>query len=143
MVRAQYKYTDRNGSDVNMAVKPSRPILVMTATNGMYKFAGYGSVLIAADYLMPGLYPSLWPMFYTVAFLTLVGLMADLAILPRLGNVASLSIGFFGVLFIVWMTPQFWPDSHVTLLRAIGMTLCIAPLEYALHIYVLRSIQSE
>jgi ABC-type phosphate transport system permease subunit len=124
-----------------MEVEPTPQVVAATITNGMYKFAGYASVLLAADYLVPSLYGSLWPMFYTVAFLTAVGLIADLTVLPRLGNVPSLCLGFFGVLFIVWMTPKFWPANHVTLLSAFVLTVCIVPLEYALHKYVLRAIR--
>jgi hypothetical protein len=115
-------------------------VIGTTITNGIYKFAGYASVLLAADYLVHDMYASLWPMFFTVCYLTLVGLIADLTIVPRLGNVPSLCLGFFGMLFIVWATPQFFPGNHVTLLRAAALAVCIAPLEYALHEYVLRNM---
>lgn len=123
-----------------MDVEPTPQALAATITNGMYKFAGYGSVLLIADLLVPDLYGSMWPMFYTVIILTLVGMIADLVIVPRLGNVPSLTVGFVGLVLMIWAVPQLWGGNQVTLLRAAVLALCIIPLEYALHKYILRSI---
>ncbi|CAM3959525.1 DUF2512 family protein [Alicyclobacillus pomorum] len=111
---------------------------MVIVTNALYKLAGYASVLLIADVLVPGLYSSLVPLFATVLVLTGVGVIADLVILPLLGNVLSLLIGAQGFVLILYVTPLLWPGSTVTLTRAIVLALCMAPLEFALHRYVLR-----
>ncbi len=111
---------------------------MVIVTNALYKLAGYASVLLIADVLLPGLYSSLVPLFVTVLVLTGVGVIADLVILPLLGNVMSLLIGAQGFVLILYVTPLLWPGSTVTLSRAIVLALCMAPLEFALHRYVLR-----
>jgi Protein of unknown function (DUF2512) len=113
---------------------------MVIVTNALYKLAGYASVLLIADFLLPGLYSSLVPLFATVLVLTGVGVIADLVILPMLGNVVSLLIGAEGFVLILYVVPLLWPGSNMTLGRAIVLAICMAPLEFALHRYVLRQL---
>ena len=114
--------------------------MTVHSTNFLYKVAGYASVLLGADYLIRGLYPSLWPVSVTVFILAVTGVVGDMTIVPTLGNVKSLALGFFGITAIIWGTALFWPGSHMTLGRAVVITLFIGLLEYALHEYVLRNL---
>ncbi len=121
-------------------VKDTPQAKLVTINNITYKLAGYSSILLAADLLLPGLYPSLWPLFASVVILTGIGAVADLVVVPRLGNILSLVVGAHAMVLILYSVPQLWPGGHMTILRAIALTVCIAPLEYALHQYVLRSL---
>jgi hypothetical protein len=112
----------------------------VSIVNITYKFAGYSSVLLIADFLIKGLFPTIWSIFAVSLSLTVVGAIADLTIVPRYGNIPSLALGFFGMVLIIWAVPRFWTDSHITLFRAAVMAIFIGPLEYALHRYVLRNL---
>lgn len=111
---------------------------MVTIANITYKFAGYSSVLLIFDYLFGSMYSSLWPLFTTVVVLTGVGAIADLVVVPRLGSIVSLLIGAEAMVLVIFVVPLMWPGNQVTLVRAILMTICIAPIEYVLHQYVLR-----
>jgi hypothetical protein len=119
-------------------VKDTPQAKMVTINNILSKLAGYASVLLLANYLLPGLYPSLWPLFASVVVLAGIGAIADLVVVPRLGNIVSLIVGAEAMVLILYSVPQLWPGGHMTMPRAIALTLCIAPLEYALHQYVLR-----
>ncbi|GMA50038.1 hypothetical protein GCM10025857_13950 [Alicyclobacillus contaminans] len=116
------------------------PMTRVIVANVLTKLTGYSAVLLLWDTWLSGLYASLIPLFATVLVLTAVGAVADLTVLPLLGNVVSLLIGAEGMVFLIYVVPLMWPASDVTLLRAIGMALCIAPIEFVLHRFVLRGL---
>ena len=117
-----------------------QPISGVTAMNFAFKFAGFATVILIADTLVPHLYSSLWPMFATTLALSIVGTIGDILILPRLYNGPSLLLGFFGMTFITYVTPWFWPNNHVTLGAAFLIAIFLTPVEYMLHRYVLGSL---
>lgn len=117
-----------------------QPISSVTAMNFAFKFAGFATVLLIADTLVPHLYSSLWPMFGTTLALSIVGTIGDLLILPRLSNGPSLLLGLFGMTLIVYVTPWFWANNHVALGGAFLIAIFLVPIEYLLHRYVLASL---
>jgi hypothetical protein len=124
-----------------MVDRLSPQTVYVASFNTLSKLIGYGIIFVAADYLIPGLYSSQGPVITTVIALTAVGSIADLTIVPRFGNLPSLLIGFLGMLAIIWISAQAWPNNNMTLGWGVLLTLVIAPLEYFLHTIVLRLIK--
>jgi hypothetical protein len=124
-----------------MVDRLSPQTVYVASFNTLSKLIGYGIIFVAADYLIPGLYSSPGPVITTVIALTAVGSIADLTIVPRFGNLPSLIIGFLGMLAIIWISAQAWPNNNMTLGWGVLLTLVIAPLEYFLHKIVLRLIK--
>jgi hypothetical protein len=124
-----------------MVDRLSPQTVYVASFNTLSKLIGYGIIFVAADYLIPGLYSSQGPVITTVIALTAVGSIADLTIVPRFGNLPSLIIGFLGMLAIIWISAQAWPNNNMTLGWGVLLTLVIAPLEYFLHTIVLRLIK--
>jgi hypothetical protein len=111
-----------------------------TVFNLVVKLMGFGSVFLIADSLFPGLYQSLWFPFYTVLTLTTVGTIADLLIVPRLGNRLALFFGFFGMTIIIWAIAKLGPYNRVSMLVAALLALCLGPLEFGLHEVILYAL---
>lgn len=105
----------------------------MTWTNLVLKLIGYTLILYFIEFLYPALYPTFSPILLTSVVLTLVGSAADWTVLPRMGNLRALSLGWLGMTIIIWGVAQLWPGTHVPIGDAIIMALCLGPLEYALH----------
>lgn len=115
----------------------------MQTGNAALKFAGYSTVLLIGDYLVPGLFLSVWTALFTALVLTITGVFGDALILPRLGNGKSLSIGVFGMVAIIYLVPRLWPASEITLTRAVVLALFLLPLEYVLHSWILHTLFSR
>lgn len=115
-------------------------LLPLTAKNVVLKLLGFGSVLALGKSLRPGLYPSAPPILATATILTSVGAVADLVIVPKLGNLPSLMLGFPGMTSIIWGTAKLWPRTNVSLAQAATLALMAAPIEYTLHKMVLQDI---
>ncbi|MBX6353286.1 MAG: DUF2512 family protein [Thermoflavifilum sp.] len=114
---------------------------LLCAQNALMKLAGFGAVLIFSHWLFPGFYGADWrPLWLAVLALTAVGTVADVVIVPRLGNVPSLAMGWFGMTFIVWTCGAIFPGAAVPLWQAGFTALFAAPLEWALHRWILRSL---
>ncbi|MCL6547927.1 MAG: DUF2512 family protein [Alicyclobacillus sp.] len=112
--------------------------LMVTTRNVLAKLAAYAAVLTAADWLFPSLYGfSLWPVFFTTVLLTVAGAIGDLWVVPRLGSGPSLALGWPAMALLIWAVGQVWPTAHVTPWAALLLAAAIAPLEYALHRFVL------
>jgi hypothetical protein len=75
--------------------------------------------------------------------LTVVGTIADVVVVPPLGNLPALTLGFLGMTFIVWFVASFYPETQVTLVNAMLMSLPLGPIEYSLHRYVLDSLARQ
>jgi len=118
-------------------LKPKFPLV---SVNVLGKIVGFGLVLVVADMLVPSLYGSYLPIVITIAVLTLVGAVADLVIVPNLGNFKSLLLGFPAMAAIIWAVAKFFPNCNITLGWAIVLTLFIGPIEYLLHEMVLNSL---
>ncbi|GGI99884.1 hypothetical protein GCM10010885_06460 [Alicyclobacillus cellulosilyticus] len=115
--------------------------IAVTVQNAMLKCAGFTAVLLIADYLVPSLYGGSWwrslaPILVTAGVLTAIGALADLVIVPRLGNLRSLLLGWPAMAAIIWAVPQAWPRTRMTVLAAVLLAAGAAPLEAALHRYV-------
>lgn len=117
-----------------------QPVTAVTATNFSFKFAGFATVLLIADTMVPHLYTSLWPMFATTLAISIVGTIGDLVLLPRLFNGPSLILSFLGLTLITYVSAWFWAQSRVTFGVAIVLGLAMLPIEYLLHRYVLKSL---
>lgn len=112
----------------------------ITSANATCKLIGYTTVLSLINFFIPTrLYDSPIPLLWSVVCLTIVGVLADTLIVPRLGAFWSLIIGLPGMLLILMLVAYFSPTAHVTWVRALIISVCIAPLEYALHRAVLSS----
>ncbi|MBX5437507.1 MAG: DUF2512 family protein [Alicyclobacillaceae bacterium] len=112
--------------------------LMVTIRNVSAKLAAYAAVLTAADWLFPSLYGfSLWPVFWTTIILTAAGALGDLWVMPRLGAGRSLLLGWPAMAFLIWLTSRPWAAAHVSAPAAALLALCIVPLEYLLHRFVL------
>ncbi|WP_067927042.1 DUF2512 family protein [Alicyclobacillus shizuokensis] len=111
-----------------------------TVFNAVMKLLGYGSIFLIADTLLPNLYTRAWVPVITVLSLTAVGLVADLTIVPRLGNLPALGLGFFGMTGIIWAVAQFAPGNRLGWVTALALAVCLGPLEYGLHEVVLRAL---
>ncbi|MCL6632956.1 MAG: YndM family protein [Alicyclobacillus herbarius] len=111
-----------------------------TVFNAVIKLFGYGSIFLIADTLLPNLYINDWFAVYTVIVLTLVGTVADVVILPRLGNLPSLCLGFVGMTVIIWAIAHLDPYNRVGWLAAFILALCLGPLEFGLHEVMLRAL---
>lgn len=112
----------------------------ITAANVTCKLIGYTSVLSLINFFMPTrLYDSPVPLMWSVVCLTIVGVLADNLIVPRLGAFWSLVMGLPGMVIILLLVAYFSSMAHVTWLRALIISVCIAPLEYALHRAILAS----
>ncbi|MCL6452594.1 MAG: hypothetical protein K6T78_03080 [Alicyclobacillus sp.] len=123
------------------ADRPPRPYMVREVTwfNLAAKLLGYGSVFAAADtFVAPRLYGSLTYAAITVGVLTLIGLMADLVVVPVLGNVPALLLGYPVMVAIIWFVASWGADNHVSWLDAVVMALFLGPWEFLLHRMVLR-----
>lgn len=105
----------------------------VTVTNVWLKLCGYSAILYLIDVFYPSLYPSFLAIVATSAALTLVGAVADWTILPRMGNIRALSLGWLGMAAIIWGVALIWPGTRVSVGDALVMALCLGPLEYALH----------
>ncbi len=125
-----------------MSEKFTPETVYVASLNTLLKLIGFGIIFVAADHLVPGLYSSPGPVITTVIALTAVASVADLLIVPRLGNLPSLALGFFGMLAIIWLCARAWPNDHMTLGWAVLLTLAIGPLEYLLHKAVLHFIRA-
>jgi len=110
-----------------------QPVSAVTVTNFSFKFAGFATVLLIADTLVPNLYTSLWPMFATTLAISIVATLGDLVVLPRLFNGPSLILSFFGLTLITYVSAWFWAQSHVTFGAAILLAMAMLPIEYLFH----------
>ena len=108
--------------------------------NAGLKFGGYGCILFLTYCLIPGVFSSVPSLMFTDLALTIVGVIGDATILPRLGNIKSLSIGEFGMAAILWFSPRLYPNPQMTLMWAVVLTLFILPFEFALHRWILRTL---
>ncbi|OFW82055.1 MAG: hypothetical protein A2201_10640 [Alicyclobacillus sp. RIFOXYA1_FULL_53_8] len=120
-----------------------QPVTAVTATNFSFKFAGFATVLLIADTMVPHLYTSLWPMFATTLAISIVGTVGDLVVLPRLFNGPSLILSFLGLTLITYVSAWLWAQSRVTFGAAILLGLAMLPIEYLLHRYVLKSLMAK
>jgi len=112
----------------------------ITWFNAAAKLLGYASVFAIADTLVPQLYGSLVYAAITVAVLTLIGLMADLVIVPILGNIWSLVVGYPAMVLLTWFVASWSVSNHVTLVDAMVVALFLGPWEYFLHRIVLGAV---
>lgn len=112
----------------------------VTWFNAVAKLLGYASVFAIADTLVPHLYGSLTYVAITVVVLTLIGLMADLVVVPVLGNVPSLLCGYPAMVVVTWFVASWSVTNHVTLVSAIVIGLFLGPWEYFLHRIVLGAV---
>ncbi|MCL6516254.1 DUF2512 family protein [Alicyclobacillus sp.] len=110
--------------------------------NAIAKLVLFSLVLSAARVLWPDLYPSAWPLVLTVLVLTVTGVIGDATLVVRYGNVPPLLIGFFGMTAILWGVARLWPATHMTLERAVTVTLALGVVEFFLHRYVLSAIRT-
>ncbi|UOF89108.1 YndM family protein [Fodinisporobacter ferrooxydans] len=113
----------------------------LSLKNFLMKLILFSSILYLADRLVPSLYPNFSPIFTTGLCLSVVGMIADLTIVPLFDNIPALFMGFPGITLIVWVLAKFYPDTHVSLLQAGTLALCLAPFEYLLHVYILRHLK--
>ncbi|MCL6625772.1 MAG: DUF2512 family protein [Alicyclobacillus shizuokensis] len=111
-----------------------------TVFNAVMKLLGYGSIFLIADTLLPNLYTRAWVPVITVLSLTAVGLVADLTIVPRLGNLPALGLGLLGMTGIIWAVAQFAPGNRLGWITALVLAICLGPLEYGLHEVMLRGL---
>ncbi len=105
----------------------------ITIWNVVLKWVGFMAILSIIYTAIPSLYPSFLPVAATATVLTAVGGVGDWTVLQWLGNLKALSIGWFGMTAIIWMVAWLWGGTHVSLGTAGWMALCLGPLEYSLH----------
>lgn len=104
-----------------------------TMFNALAKIAGYTTVFVAADTLVPSLYGAWVSIGATVVVLMLIGLLADLVIVPILGPFVSLVAGYPAMVVITWYLASWQPANHVTWLSAIVIGLFLGPWEFMIH----------
>lgn len=105
----------------------------VTAWNIVLKWVGYTAILSIIYVIVPWLYPSFLPIIATAALLTAVGGIADWTVLQWFGNLKALALGWFGMTSIIWLVAWLWDGTNVPIGTAGWMALCLGPLEYALH----------
>lgn len=118
-------------------LKPKFPLITV---NVVCKLIGFGLILSLADMVVPSLYSSYLPVVVTTGILTITGAVADLVVLPNLGNVKSLALGLPAMTAIIWAVAEFFPYSSITLGWALVLSLFLGPIEYLLHKMVLKSL---
>lgn len=115
-------------------------VLRVSALNFTAKLILFTTLFYIEAQLYPGLQLS-GPALVAIALaLTMVGTIADLLIVPLLGNLPALTLGFFGMTFIIWFVAIFFPTTQITLVNAMFMSLPLGPVEYFLHRYILDSL---
>lgn len=114
------------------------PIKRIALANAVCKAIGFTAALYLTNMIWSGtVYQTLWPLIITALCLMVVGVVADLVIVPLLGAFWSLLPGLPGMMAILMVIGKVSSTAHVTWLQALTAAVIIAPLEYCLHRSVL------
>jgi hypothetical protein len=114
---------------------------LLCSQNAVMKLAGFGAILETGRWVFPGLYNGDWrPLWLAVLALTAVGTAADVTLVPRLGNVPSLALGWIGMTAIVWLAGLLFPGTAVPIWQAALVSVFFAPFEFTLHRFVLARL---
>lgn len=122
------------------SLKELKPLIIR---NILFKVIWFTCVLKAADLYYPQLYHTWLPIVLSSLVLTGTGVIADLTIVPKAGNVPSLLLGLPAMIGIIWLIGRFFEPSGITLWSAFLLTLCIGPGEYLMHRMVLDYIRTK
>lgn len=123
-----------------MQVLSKSSVLRVSTINFVSKLISFTILFYVEGQLFPSLHLTAGVVAAIAIALTIVGTIADLLIVPPLGNLPALTLGFFGMTAIVWSIGFFSTAAHISLTNAMFMVLPIAVIEFALHRYVLDSL---
>jgi hypothetical protein len=116
-------------------------LLSLTIQNASYKILVYSTIISIVNHCASRLYVSITPMLLTALCLAFIGSVAEPIVLPRLGAFKSLLPGFPAMTFIIWFVARL-VQGEFSLFAAFWIALLIGPIEYLLHVWLLRRLNS-